>query len=129
MSDTRDENPQDLSTPQDPSSPQDPTAWRALAVAAGLGIPATALTGFSMLVEAVMRGTCQPAPDHVCHGLTAHGLYAGWLVGMFGFGGPLAVVLTLNRIDQRAWRWFWAWAAVVLPLLAMIVALEVSRHP
>ena len=46
------------------------------------------------------------------------------LVGLAGFAGPLAVVLTLNRPDQRAWRWVWAWAAVVVPVLTTIVAIN-----
>jgi hypothetical protein len=78
-------------------------------------------------MEAVMRGSCLPEPGRVCHGLTAHGLLAGWLADLFGFGGPLSVMLMLNRVDQRAWRWFWAWAAVLLPVLAMLVTLEASR--
>ncbi|MEZ0113106.1 hypothetical protein ABH920_007131 [Catenulispora sp. EB89] len=97
------------------STPQhDPAAWRALAVAAALGIPATALTVLSVLVGG--------------RGLTTNGLYAGWLFGAVGFGGALAVVLALHRRCRRAWRWFWAWTSVPLPVLTVVVAVEVSRH-
>ena len=63
--------PADPSNPADPSSPdsqaarpvaKDPTAWRALAVAAGLGLPAAGVLGLTTLIEALIRGTVRAGP-------------------------------------------------------------------
>jgi hypothetical protein len=105
---------------------RDPTAWRALAFALLLGMPATLCMVLLLLLESVARSMCEP--DETCGALPSGAIFTGWLVGGIGFVVSAISAGCLNRFHQRGARWFCALMAVGLPVLVIVVAFSAGQR-